>query len=670
MVEKEENDITDLLAVIALLLISIIATVVYLCYFIDCKNINVIPLIISSIFFFVFISLNFLLVIDYFIATDFEIKQNELVTKILSNFYSYFNRINSIMTSIIFPFMINCLETGYYSTCKIILESIHSIGKPLWKLLKKMHWRIIIIIGIVLGIVVVILYYMFKDKYKLEEPSYYFDYFAMALNIFTLIKIYINVGYFMVQLFIDCKIEGCCCYNCELSIGRLCDCCFGNQILGKKLYFYSVREIIEKTEKYLNKINEANKALNETIKTFDNETNSKFHKFLLNKVKLMKNDLELYKYENIQNVNIIIGAVALHPNNLNLNFRSSSVQNNMQFNYVNTLETNQISPKTETNTLKEKKEDVKPKEEIKNTEKESEKILAEHIRKYKKATRKIKKLNKLYNDITEEFNFSYYKKDESSKSCCYKKEDIKKCFKCIKYYFLIAAFFIVIVTDILLPISLSEESKNKNENETNITELISDTIYLTENILTDNTTSVNEEDTILGYSIQVILLVLLLTFLVVAFTCSYTVIMLFSMNKRSFISGDFLSGKKINDSISLMKTVKEICGYSFPLCYCNFYFWKFISNGPLLFYENIFIPDYELVSGVGLFMIAKLVIVFFSAAIFICCGGINKISFFKNDLADFNNKINEENYNTNLDEQNFNLYIQNNKVYEMLESQK
>ena len=51
MVEKEENDITDLLAVIALLLISIIATVIYLCYFIDCKNINVIPLIISSIFF-------------------------------------------------------------------------------------------------------------------------------------------------------------------------------------------------------------------------------------------------------------------------------------------------------------------------------------------------------------------------------------------------------------------------------------------------------------------------------------------------------------------------------------------------------------------------------------------------------------------------------------------
>ena len=53
---------------------------------------------------------------------------------------------------------------------------------------------------------------------------------------------------------------------------------------------------MNKTEKYLNKINTANKALDDTIKTFDNETNSKFHKFLIDKVKLMKNDLEIYKY--------------------------------------------------------------------------------------------------------------------------------------------------------------------------------------------------------------------------------------------------------------------------------------------------------------------------------------------------------------------------------------
>ena len=82
---------------------------------------------------------------------------------------------------------------------------------------------------------------MFKDKYHLEEPLYYFDYFAMALNIYSLFKIYINVGYFMVQLFFECKIEGCCCSKCNWNIGCLCNCCLGNQILEKKLYFYSVR---------------------------------------------------------------------------------------------------------------------------------------------------------------------------------------------------------------------------------------------------------------------------------------------------------------------------------------------------------------------------------------------------------------------------------------------
>ena len=110
------------------------------------------------------------------------------------------------------------------------------------------------------------------------------------------------------------------------------NCCNVNQTLEKKLYFHSARLIINKTEKYLNKINEANKALDKTIKTFDNEANSRFHKFLIDKVKSIKNDLEVYKYENIQNINIVIGAAVLGQNNLNLNF-------------WNSIERNQISTK-------------------------------------------------------------------------------------------------------------------------------------------------------------------------------------------------------------------------------------------------------------------------------------------------------------------------------------
>ena len=47
--------------------ISVIITIIYLCYFIECKNTNIISLIISSIFFFAFIFLNLALLVDYFI---------------------------------------------------------------------------------------------------------------------------------------------------------------------------------------------------------------------------------------------------------------------------------------------------------------------------------------------------------------------------------------------------------------------------------------------------------------------------------------------------------------------------------------------------------------------------------------------------------------------------
>ena len=197
------------------LILSIIFTTIYICYYIDCKKVNIISLIISFIFICVFVFL-------------------------------YFNRINSIMTLAVFPFMINCLETGYHSTCKIILESLCRIGHFIWKKLKEGIFKVLLIIGLVLGIGVVILYYMFRKKYKLKDPLYYFDYIALAMNIKSLIEIYINVGYFISQVVIDSKIEG----TCRSKLGCCCnECCFGNPTLNKKYYFFTVRLIMEKTKK-------------------------------------------------------------------------------------------------------------------------------------------------------------------------------------------------------------------------------------------------------------------------------------------------------------------------------------------------------------------------------------------------------------------------------------
>ena len=147
--------------------------------------------------FFTFIFLNLILLIDYYITTiteeDKKHIDDEFLIKFVTYFYSYFNRINSIMNLFVLPFMINCLETGYYSTCRIILESICRLGHTFWKLLKKAVIKVLLVIGLVIAIGVVILYYMFRKKYKLKEPLYYFDYISLASNIKSLIEIYINV---------------------------------------------------------------------------------------------------------------------------------------------------------------------------------------------------------------------------------------------------------------------------------------------------------------------------------------------------------------------------------------------------------------------------------------------------------------------------------------------
>ena len=638
---------------------SLIVTIIYLCYFIDCKNTNAISLIISAIFFFAFVFLNLVLTADYNLISNSEEDKkdidNEFVAKFLSYFYSYFNRINSIMNIVILPFMINCFETGYYSTCRIILESICRLGHSFWKLLKQSLFKVLLVLGLVLGIGVVILYYMFREKYELKEPLYYFDYIALAMNIKSMIEIYINVGFFIVQIFIDSKYEGscfakfcCCCCCCY-------DCCHGNPDISRKYYFFSIRLIIEKTKKYIKKIKDANEALNKEVKKYNNDTNSKFHKFLLKKLELIHSDLELYKYDEPPVTNNINNNIFIHREyNINLNLRSQSrlnMRNQPEINNKYESEKRDIQPdtttfnKVEIKTSKEKNEEdeISQKQEIvevKDEEKESEKILAEHIRKYKKSTRKIKKLKKLCNDLTEEINTNL---DINPKRCNF----FYKNFKTFKYLILYLAFTMVLLTDILLPIMLYTDNSKEKNNSTNTTDTT----------ITDSVSQDDDED--INIFLDIIISIFAL-FLLICITCSYTIIMLFSINRREYISGDFLSGKKINDTISLMKTVKKVCAYSFPLVYLNYFFWKIITKDNFIFYEKIYIPDYELKHGVGIFMLSKIVVILFSIIVFKCgC-------LLKNDMAEFNKNIGDSNYNAYEDQMKFNYEIQNEPIYQLL----
>ena len=226
-------------------------------------------------------------------------------------------------------------------------------------------------------------------------------------------------------------------------------------------------------------------------------------------------------------------------------------------------------------------------------------------------------MHNLTDDIEEE------KKDDLTNSICH-------CiWITIKYLILLIVFFMVVFSDIFLPIYA--QSKAENNNETNST-------VPNNSNNSDNSNNDNEDSGLANKILDIIAVVFLLIFIIIL-NSAYTIIVTYSLNRRNYISGDYLSGKKKNDNISLMKTVNEITGYAFALVYCNIYFYKMYyllenNKKEIIFYNEIEIPDYEITAGLGVFMIAKLVIIFFSIFMFSCTEGV--FNFFKSDLSKFN----------------------------------
>ena len=187
----------------------------------------------------------------------------------------------------------------------------------------------------------------------------------------------------------------------------------------------------------------------------------------------------------------------------------------------------------------------------------------------------------------------------------------------------------VVFSDIFLPINT--QSKAKNNNETN-------SAVPNDSTNSDNSNNDNEDSGLANKILDIIAVVFLLIFIIIL-NSAYTIIVTYSLNRRNYISGDYLSGKKKNDNISLMKTVNEITGYAFALVYCNIYFYKMYyllenNKKEIIFHNEIEIPDYEITACLGVFMIAKLVIIIFSIFMFSCTEGV--FNFFKSDLSKFN----------------------------------
>ena len=196
----------------------------------------------------------------------------------------------------------------------------------------------------------------------------------------------------------------------------------------------------------------------------------------------------------------------------------------------------------------------------------------------------------------------------------------------------------VVVTDFLLPIGcyLNVDVENSN----------------------DNFDKNDDDESWLGV---IIAFVLLIPIYIVA--SAYTVVLIFSKTRITYITGDLLSGKHISDNISLMKTVQFFGGYAFAVVYCNLYFYRVLNKkgtyGKPKYYEKIIIPDYQLKFGISIFMILKLIVIISSI---ICTLKFDKIVFlFKNDLAKFNRDFIKPNFDDKKDKEDFEKFLKENK---------
>ena len=604
--------------VIVLYIISLAFSIIYLWYYVNRSKTSYLLLILCIIYFSLFIFLNIIAIFDLVFNREPGL---EKFFKIIKNFYLIFSLVTKVLGFVIFNIWINYLESGYSTKCKKFCDAFRRI----WYKIKKIPKRILIIASIVLAIIIptlLILLIIFRDHFGMATLNY----FSIFFDMYAIVEIYMCVGFFLVQSVKDCKRQK-------------------NSILVERYYIYSQTEVINKAEKYFSKIKEKKQELEKLIEKMDKNNPPSYFDYARKKCEQAQNILKSIKPEDIEKANttnninyhnnIIINN---NKNNNNINSHNFNNENYItNINQNNEIDYNKTNnghiptelplsnnlPQINLENLNKEKKNNKGK---KNMEEE----LQENIRKFKNNDRKLQKMKKISKDFAKEREKDLnYIKTKKGKTCF-----------CVKYTIIFLAFSLVILTDFLIPIICYADR-----------DMFQD--------LVDSDKYQDDDETTSTLAIGLIILIPLYIF-----CSSYTVIVIYSITRRKYITGDFLYGKHMNDNLSLVKTVKSICGYSFAVIYCNLYFWVVLNRegnyyGKPLFYEKIIIPDYIIIRGISIYMIVKIIIIVVSLILYL---KFENLKFFENDLAVFNRKYYDEKFNDEIANKNFQALL-NEKNY-------
>jgi len=590
---------------IVIAIVAIVLSLVYLFCRVNRKKISLFIFALCSLYFALFIFLNFISMFDLVFNNQ---KGFENFSKVISKFYEVFDYIDKALGFLIFPLIIYYLESGYYTIPRKILDG-------LWGIIYEFIQPLVLSLRIILCIVLLVITIKYRKHFGLGKNP--FDYIFVILDCYSIIDIYMCVGFFMVQIFVDCKTQK-------------------NKKLKDRYYRYSLIKIIRKTESYINKMNKLHETLDKNIQNYDKDKSSLDYKHMKDTYQKIDKKLKEYQedsHENNPNSNNNENMIDYSKANVQQtnNYNENINQNNNDYmgaiNYLHNY--NQPNDKTgqqETDNQMEvggeqaQNVEIKKNNEENKPKKEKKLSPVDCNKKYKKYIRRIDKLKLLYQVIERDYNPMTISNNRCI--CCYN-------------VILFITFGIAICTDFILPIALN----------------------MRDDFIDDSGEFKKTEESKFALAVSVII-----SLAICVVTSSYTIITIYSSKRRRYISGDYLYDKKINDNLSLLKTVQFICGFSFAVIYCNLYFWKTLDKkgvfGRPYYYDQVIIPDHTIKNGITIYMIIKIIIIIISilAALII---KLTKISFFKNDLTEFNSKSwRQSKYD---DDQELNRVINENK---------
>jgi len=181
-----------LLLIIIIYIFSLGLSIIYLLYYVDRKKISLVILIICILYSSLFIFLNIIVIFDLTLNNNEEF---EILLNIIPKFYLIFSLTTKILGLGILSFWINYLESGYFTKWQRFFDIFYRIYNKIKKI-KKLKIILVSIAIVVIIIILLILFIIYKDKIGLTSPI---NYICIFLDIYAVIEIYMNVGFFIIH---------------------------------------------------------------------------------------------------------------------------------------------------------------------------------------------------------------------------------------------------------------------------------------------------------------------------------------------------------------------------------------------------------------------------------------------------------------------------------------